>query len=46
MKLPFLQSGVEFIVSPGGSTNDEGVIAAADEHGMVVVHSNLRLFHH
>ncbi|XP_068219778.1 bifunctional purine biosynthesis protein ATIC [Palaemon carinicauda] len=40
------QSGVDFIVSPAGSTNDRIVIEACDEHNIVLVHSNLRLFHH
>lgn len=40
------QSGVEFIVSPAGSNNDELVASACNEHNMVLVHSNLRLFHH
>lgn len=40
------QSGVSYIASPAGSTNDAGVIAACDEHGIVMAHTNLRLFHH
>ncbi|XP_042231658.1 bifunctional purine biosynthesis protein ATIC-like [Homarus americanus] len=40
------QSGVDFIVSPAGSTNDSLVVDACDEHDMVLVHSNIRLFHH
>lgn len=40
------QSGVSYVVSPGGSTNDESVITSCDEYGMVLVHTNLRLFHH
>lgn len=40
------QSGVSYVVSPGGSTNDAAVISACDEYGMVLIHSNLRLFHH
>ncbi|PRD23423.1 UNVERIFIED_CONTAM: Bifunctional purine biosynthesis protein PURH [Trichonephila clavipes] len=40
------QSGVSYVVSPGGSTNDECVITSCDEYGMVLVHTNLRLFHH
>ena len=42
----FSQSGVEFIAAPGGSTNDEGVIKACDDHGIAMIHTNLRLFHH
>lgn len=40
------QSGVGFIGSPSGSTNDAGVIAACDDHNIVLAHTNLRLFHH
>ncbi|KAM7313067.1 bifunctional purine biosynthesis protein ATIC [Ixodes scapularis] len=40
------QSGVQYIVSPGGSTNDQGVIEACDEYGITLIHSGLRLFHH
>ncbi|XP_076751451.1 bifunctional purine biosynthesis protein ATIC [Xylocopa sonorina] len=39
-------SGVKYIASPSGSINDEGVIQACNEHKMVLVHTNLRLFHH
>ncbi|XP_076237817.1 bifunctional purine biosynthesis protein ATIC isoform X2 [Calliopsis andreniformis] len=39
-------SGVKYIASPSGSTNDEAVIQACDEHKIVLVHTNLRLFHH
>uniref|UniRef100_T1PF22 Bifunctional purine biosynthesis protein ATIC n=1 Tax=Musca domestica TaxID=7370 RepID=T1PF22_MUSDO len=39
-------SGVSYISSPAGSTNDAGVIAACDEHGIIMAHTNLRLFHH
>ncbi|KAK3864735.1 hypothetical protein Pcinc_029595 [Petrolisthes cinctipes] len=40
------QSGVEYIVSPAGSTNDSQVIEASNQHNILLVHSNLRLFHH
>lgn len=40
------QSGVEFIVQPGGSVRDENVIEACDEYGMVMALSDIRLFHH
>ncbi|XP_067143247.1 bifunctional purine biosynthesis protein ATIC isoform X2 [Centruroides vittatus] len=40
------QSGVQYIISPGGSTNDEAVIAACNEYGIILFHSKLRLFHH
>lgn len=38
--------GVEYIVSPSGSTNDALIVKACNEHHMVLVHTNLRLFHH
>ncbi|GFG31635.1 hypothetical protein Cfor_12537 [Coptotermes formosanus] len=40
------QSGVQYIASPAGSTNDEDVIRACDDHGITLVHTDLRLFHH
>ncbi|GIY81440.1 hypothetical protein CDAR_434161 [Caerostris darwini] len=40
------QSGVSYVVSPGGSTNDASIISSCDEYGMVLIHTNLRLFHH
>ena len=40
------QSGVSYIAAPSGSVQDDVVIKAADEHGMVLAHTNLRLFHH
>ena len=40
------QSGVEYVVQPGGSIRDEGVIKACDDYGMVMVFSGVRLFHH
>jgi phosphoribosylaminoimidazolecarboxamide formyltransferase / IMP cyclohydrolase len=39
-------SGVRYIVEPGGSVRDDDVIQAADEYGMVMAFSGLRLFHH
>ena len=38
--------GVQYIVQTGGSTRDEEVIAAADEYGMAMALSGIRLFHH
>ena len=38
--------GVSFIVQPGGSSRDNEVIEAADEYGMVMAFSGIRLFHH
>ena len=40
------RSGVQYLVQAGGSVQDEEVIAAADEYGMVMVNSGVRLFHH
>lgn len=40
------QSGVEYVVSPSGSQNDSAVVAACDDLGILMVHTNLRLFHH
>ena len=40
------RSGVKFIAQPGGSNRDEDVIAAADEYGMVMAFTGVRLFHH
>jgi phosphoribosylaminoimidazolecarboxamide formyltransferase / IMP cyclohydrolase len=40
------KSGVKYVLQPGGSNRDEGVIAACDEYGMTMVFSGLRLFHH
>ncbi|XP_017768149.1 PREDICTED: bifunctional purine biosynthesis protein PURH [Nicrophorus vespilloides] len=39
-------SGVSYIGSPQGSNNDAGVIAACNEHNIVLAHTTLRLFHH
>jgi phosphoribosylaminoimidazolecarboxamide formyltransferase/IMP cyclohydrolase len=40
------QSGVKYISQPGGSVRDDVVIQAADEYGMVMAMSKLRLFQH
>jgi phosphoribosylaminoimidazolecarboxamide formyltransferase/IMP cyclohydrolase len=39
-------SGVKYVLEPGGSARDSEVIAAANEYGMTVVFSGVRLFHH
>ncbi|XP_034943015.1 bifunctional purine biosynthesis protein PURH [Chelonus insularis] len=39
-------SGVRFIGSPEGSTNDSVVIQACNEHNITLAHTNIRLFHH
>lgn len=40
------QSGVKYVVQPGGSVRDEGVLATCDEKGMAMVFTGYRLFHH
>ncbi|CAL1537832.1 unnamed protein product [Lymnaea stagnalis] len=41
-----VESGVEYIASPAGSVSDKIVVEASDEHNIVLIHTNLRLFHH
>lgn len=38
--------GVKYIVHTGGSLRDEDVTRAADEYGIAMIHSGIRLFHH
>ncbi len=40
------KTGVKYIVQTGGSVQDPNVIAAADDYGMVMIFSGIRLFHH
>jgi phosphoribosylaminoimidazolecarboxamide formyltransferase / IMP cyclohydrolase len=40
------QSGVSYVVQPGGSVRDDIVIEACDGYGMVMVLTGTRLFHH
>ena len=40
------QSGVRYIVQPGGSVRDDLVTEACNEYGMVMAMSGIRLFHH
>jgi phosphoribosylaminoimidazolecarboxamide formyltransferase/IMP cyclohydrolase len=40
------QSGVKYVVQPGGAVRDDVVIEACDEYGMVMAYSGVRLFHH
>lgn len=40
------QSGVAYIVQPGGSVRDDVVIDACNEYGMIMAMSGIRLFHH
>ncbi|XP_043288985.1 bifunctional purine biosynthesis protein ATIC [Venturia canescens] len=39
-------SGARYIGSPAGSTNDQAVIDACNEHNIILAHTNVRLFHH
>jgi phosphoribosylaminoimidazolecarboxamide formyltransferase/IMP cyclohydrolase len=39
-------SGVKYVLEPGGSTRDDIVIQAANEYGMRMIFSGVRLFHH
>ncbi len=38
--------GVSYVAQAGGSVQDAAVTAAADEYGMVMAHTGIRLFHH
>ncbi|NLD61638.1 bifunctional phosphoribosylaminoimidazolecarboxamide formyltransferase/IMP cyclohydrolase [Candidatus Sumerlaeota bacterium] len=38
--------GIKAIISPGGSIRDEEVLAAADEHGIIMVFTGMRHFRH
>ena len=38
--------GVDYVVAAGGSVGDPEVIAAADQYGMTMAFSGVRLFHH
>lgn len=40
------QSGVKYIVQPGGSVRDDIVIEACNEYDIAMVYSGIRLFHH
>ena len=40
------EAGVEAVVQPGGSVNDDDVIAAADEHDVAMVFTGTRSFRH
>ena len=40
------EAGVEAVIQPGGSVNDEDVIEAADDHGMAMVFTGKRCFRH
>ncbi|MFP9190472.1 bifunctional phosphoribosylaminoimidazolecarboxamide formyltransferase/IMP cyclohydrolase [Natrialbaceae archaeon A-CW1-1] len=40
------KAGIEAVIQPGGSVNDDDVIEAADEHGMAMVFTGQRSFRH
>lgn len=40
------RSGVRYVVQAGSSMRDEEVVQAANEYGMVMAYSGVRLFHH
>ncbi|WEA46138.1 phosphoribosylaminoimidazolecarboxamide formyltransferase [Priestia aryabhattai] len=40
------QSGVKYVVQTGKSLRDEQVTQAANEYGMIMAHSGIRVFHH
>ena len=40
------RSGVEYVVQTGGSVQDRQVIEAANQYGMTMINSGVRLFHH
>jgi phosphoribosylaminoimidazolecarboxamide formyltransferase/IMP cyclohydrolase len=39
-------AGVHVVVEPGGSVRDDEVIAAANEHGIVLIFTGTRHFRH
>jgi len=40
------EAGIEAVIQPGGSKNDDAVVEAADEHGLVMVMTGQRAFRH
>ncbi|MFC7059687.1 bifunctional phosphoribosylaminoimidazolecarboxamide formyltransferase/IMP cyclohydrolase [Halovenus salina] len=40
------EAGIEAVIQPGGSKNDDAVIEAADEHGMTMAFTGSRCFRH
>jgi phosphoribosylaminoimidazolecarboxamide formyltransferase/IMP cyclohydrolase len=40
------EAGIEAVIQPGGSKNDDMVIEAADEHDMAMVFTGSRCFRH
>jgi phosphoribosylaminoimidazolecarboxamide formyltransferase/IMP cyclohydrolase len=41
-----IKIGVKCIIQPGGSINDNEVIAAADKHGITMIFTGIRNFRH
>ena len=41
-----MQSGVKYVAQAGGSKNDQAVIDACNEFGILMAFTGLRLFHH
>jgi phosphoribosylaminoimidazolecarboxamide formyltransferase / IMP cyclohydrolase len=39
-------SGISSVIQPGGSVKDDEIVAAADEHGLVMVMTGMRHFRH
>ncbi|MFB6085457.1 MAG: bifunctional phosphoribosylaminoimidazolecarboxamide formyltransferase/IMP cyclohydrolase [Halodesulfurarchaeum sp.] len=40
------EAGIEAVIQPGGSVNDDSVIEAADDHGLAMVFTGTRAFRH
>jgi phosphoribosylaminoimidazolecarboxamide formyltransferase/IMP cyclohydrolase len=40
------KAGIKAVIQPGGSVRDEEVMAAIDEHDMVMVFTGMRHFKH
>ena len=40
------EAGITAVIQPGGSVRDEEVIAAANEHGLAMVFTEMRHFRH
>jgi len=40
------EAGIEAVIQPGGSQNDDAVIEAADDHGMAMAFTGTRSFRH
>ena len=38
--------GVKYVAQPGGSVQDDSVIATCEEYGMSMAFTGFRLFHH